>query len=81
MNQTLKSIGLTKDQIAKMMGIQVMQDPPKSTSKISLSRKIDPSIAKAIINDKTGATCRELAKKHDVSVYYVWSVKNKHRNK
>jgi Mor family transcriptional regulator len=44
-------------------------------------RKIDPAITKAILNDKSGRTVRELAKKHDVSVYYVWSLKNKQRNK
>ena len=81
MNSTLKSIGLTKDQIAKMLGTQVMPDPPKPKPHIYPGRKIDPEITKAILNDKSGRTTRELAKKHDVSVYYVWSVKNKHRTK
>lgn len=81
MNSTLKSIGLTKDQIAKMMGTQVMPDPPKPKPHIYPGRKIDPAIAKAILNDNTKANYRELAKRHDVSVYYVWSVKNKHRTK
>lgn len=81
MNSTLKSIGLTKDQIAKMLGTQVMPDPPKPKPHIYPGRKIDPAITKAILNDTSGRTTRELAKKHDVSVYYVWSVKNKHRTK
>ena len=81
MNSTLKSIGLTKDQIAKMLGTQVMSDPPKPKPHIYPGRKIDPAITMAILNDKSGRTTRELAKKHDVSVYYVWSVKNKHRTK
>ena len=81
MNSTLKFIGLTKDQIAKMLGTQVMPDPPKPKPHIYPGRKIDPAITKAILSDKSGRTTRELAKKHDVSVYYVWSVKNKHRTK
>lgn len=81
MNSTLKSIGLTKDQIAKMLGTQVMPDPPKPNHHIYPGRKIDPSITKAILNDKTKANYRELAKRHGVSVYYVWSVKNKQRTK
>ena len=62
-------------------GNQVMPDPPKPRPHIYPGRKIDPAITKAILNDKTKANYRELAKRHDVSVYYVWSVKNKQRTK
>lgn len=75
LNKTLKSIGLTKDQIAKMLGTKVVQYQPPTRR----WRKVDPKIATAIINDKTRATYRELAKRHNVSIYYVWSVKNKQR--
>ena len=79
MNSTLKSIGLTKDQIAKMLGVKPAEQTQPRTLKTK--RRIPQHVAESILSDKSGRTLEELANKHKVSVYYVWSVKNKQRTK
>lgn len=79
MNSILKSIGLTKDQIAKMLGLKPADQPKPRTLKTK--RRIPKHVAESILSDKSGRTLEELANKHKVSVYYVWSVKNKHKQR
>ena len=79
MNSILKSIGLTKDQVAKMLGVKPAEQTQPRTLKTK--RRIPQHVAESILSDKSGRTLEELANKHKVSVYYVWSVKNKQRTK
>ena len=79
MNSILKSIGLTKDQVSKMLGVKPAEQTQPRTLKSK--RRIPKHVAESILSDKSGRTLEELANKHKVSVYYVWSVKNKHHQR
>ena len=79
MNSILKSIGLTKDQVAKMLGVKPAEQTQPRTLKTK--RRIPQHVAESILSDKSGRTLEELANKHKVSDYYVWSFKNKHKQR
>ena len=68
-----------KDQVAKMLGVKPAEQTQPRTLKSK--RRIPKHVAESILSDKSGRTLEELANKHKVSVYYVWSVKNKHKQR
>lgn len=80
----LTALKLTKESIAKLLGLNHTIDQSKQklqvTKKRGRGRPVDRFIPESVVEsirraDKT-FTIRELAKKHKVSYGYVWKVRN-----
>jgi len=82
----LKTLGLTKDAISRLLGVhKTVETQPVLTSRPTKPKKrqrgrpagrhIDQSIVDAVRNSHQTSTIRELAKKHNVSAYWVMMVR------
>ena len=78
----LQKLGLTKESISKLLGIrQTVEKPkrkPKPKPKIGRpsGRHIDQSVVDAVRKASDTYTLKELSQRHNVSQYWVWSVRN-----
>lgn len=75
----LNKIGITKDAIAKLLGISRTVDVPQSKQRRfgrPVGHKIDQKIVDAIRKAPKSYTIKELADKYEVSTYWVWSVRH-----
>lgn len=83
----LSKIGITKDSIAKLLGIRNETNPkPKSWSPLDKSikrrrgrpkgQKIPQWVVDAVRNSHKTYTAKELSEKYGVSNYWVWAVRN-----
>lgn len=85
----LQTLGLTKDAIARLLGVtQAPVQQPKSTTAPKSRKtykgrkqwKISKRVVDAVRNEPSNKTLVELSHKYNVSVYWVWCVrKNKIR--
>lgn len=79
----LTRLGLTKEGIAKLLGIEpkqcveeVIQRPKrKKTFKGRKQWKIADNVVAAVKAEPTHRTLEEIARKHKVSIYWVWCVR------
>jgi hypothetical protein len=93
----LKTLGLTKDAIARLLGVHAIVQPQPAVAsrqakpKIRKAKKtfkgrdkwhISKEVVEAVRNEPATKTLEEIAWKYKVSTYWVWSVrKNKIRVK
>lgn len=77
----LKSLGLSKDTITRLLGIKPQPEPPKNTLSVKrkLGRPKGRKIAKTVVEKIRQAhptyTINELSKIHGVSPYWVWCIR------
>ena len=76
----LQKLGITKDSISKLLGIQRTVDVPATTKRKKLGRpvghKIDQSVVDAVRKASKTYTIQELADRYNVSNYWVWCVRH-----
>lgn len=80
----LKSIGLTKEAIAKLLGIkhQATDKPEVKVIRRKKSRNgrkswsVSDKVVKLVRSEDPSKTLDEVARKYKVSIYWVWAIRH-----